>query len=207
MSKQTNLQVSRLFEMRQRERCGELFSTWRTTVIESRAQKESHRIATTFFYKNLLTKTLSTWRDYVTYKKHKRQQDEEKCCAFRKTQARLVWAVYFQKWQIKLNELLEDERKNELACGFREKNLKMTMYTSWRAHIRACQLKILQQKQANAFLEMRLKAQFFIRWREQQQEALMMKDQNASALLLWSTNVLKKCLSAWIDWYRAKKVR
>lgn len=175
-------------------------------VSESRAERESLKIASTFFYKRLLVRIMTSWRKYVDYKQTKREQDREKIVCYEKLQTRLIHKEYFELWERKTNEAIEERRKTHLAESFYEIKLKKLAYLNWRVHISCCHKVKIQEKQANAFLEMRLKAQFFIKWRLEQQEALAMRDRNVTALLLWSTNVLKKCLFAWIEWYRLKKV-
>lgn len=204
--KATNRHVEACFVNKQRQRCGELFSAWRTRVTESRLERESEQLASAFRLKRVMTNVIVEWHKYAKYRRERHQRDEQMLIEYRCAERKLLVTAYFRVWAEKTDVRIVEAGKHRLAQGFYENKLRNQMYSNWRFYVAQCRHERMLERQANLFVEMRLKTEVFFTWHSRYKQECEMRERNMNALLLWSLNVQRKYLTAWIDWCRARKV-
>ncbi len=205
--KEINFQVECKFQKKQREKSLEILNRMQLHASESRQDKHYEDLAATFYLKNLMLRIISEWKSYSSRKITKRTNQTEQIEAFKSLKKKLVIRSFYSKWTRRTDEALKDAKRSKLAVEFSHRNQRKKVLHAWKIFIKNCRYRRLLDNQANLFLELRLKTEFYYRWCNVYERELSLKDKNRRALIFWSLTVQQKYLAAWIKWFQFKQIQ
>lgn len=229
--RELNKYVEEKLRIKQTLRCAELWSQWRFVFDESRRERRNTSLALALHSKHLLNRvgiclqsrdicfssrafsfhahqqTLKSWRSYVQQRQEKRDRDQVKLEACRLARFKLIGKWVFQMWSQRTEDIIASNMKHRMAAVCYERRLKMCAYSEWRALVAERSREKARKRQADLFLEMKLKTEAFYTWCIKYKIECEMREKKANALLLWSLNVQRRCFVSWLDWCRQQKVR
>lgn len=202
--KQTNRIVEEMFKLKKRDKCIEVLRQWKYEAEQSKLDKNNEQLAITFYLRHLMVKIIDEWRGYTTSRALKHYNDQSMIENFTKTKSKLVTTRIFLIWKRKTNDLMSEDQKEQKAIEFYNRKLATKLLMAWRVYFKFCIRKKLLQNQAKWFFEMRLKTEFYFKWCVKYQDEYNQREKNEKALFLWSINIQKNCLNAWLEWHREK---
>ncbi len=203
--KMLNRLVDEMYKLKEAERAGEMFRTWRDHVHESQVEKRNEQLAMTFYLKQLMKKILSEWNLFATMKVLRRLEGTKKLEEFATIRSKLISKEFFTVWSKKTNEQLEFKAKAKRADGYFIKKLNRKTILVWRDHVRFAKHKKMLARKADSFLEIRIKTEFYFKWCIKYQMEYELQEKNERALLLWSINIQKTCFKAWFGLHQVKR--
>ena len=200
--KKQNQSVEIKYKLAVKENARHLFNRWRLSTQQSKHDKENEQLANTFYLKHLMLKIVHEWQSYAEYRSGKRSLLQQSILNVNKMKLKLM----FSKWKQKARESMSEQSRLHLAERFHAKNIQKWLFNEWkRKYIPQSRLMKTKQKQANWFLEMRLKTEFYFKWSLKYDEEQRLRNKNMQSLLFWSINVQKTHLAAWIGWFKMNK--
>lgn len=202
--KDQNQIVEIKFNQKQNQFKRDLFTRWLLGVREAKTEKTNELIAQTFYIRHLMIKIVREWSAYCEYKSLKRLELTQATQDVNKIKLKLL----FLKWKQKTRELMSEQAKHELADRVYKRNLIKKMLKEWRLkYVPQSRLIKSKHKQAERFLEIRLKTEFYFKWLLKYELEEKQRDKNRKALLFWSLNVQKTHMQAWFRWSQEKKLK
>ena len=203
----TNQQVEEKFKLKQKERCLELLQHWRTQTKLNKLELKNEQLAYTFYLKHLMTKIIKEWNGYASEKALKRYNDQLMIEDFNKTKTKLVLNNFFELWKKRTHEAMGIECKEKLAVSVYNLKICGKVVSAWRVYVNMRRRKKILNEQAEWFLEMRFKTEFYFKWKAKFEIELKNRDKNQRALLLWSINIQRTCFTAWASWIKQRKLK
>lgn len=202
--KAQNQLIEQKFNQKQFEFKSFLFTKWLTVIKNEQTARLNAQIADTFHIKHLMIKIIHQWSQYSQHRSIKQSAQNKAIEQFQHIKQRLL----IQKWKQKTKELMSQQAKQQLADRVYAANLNRKLFKEW--HVTYCsksRLMKLKNQQADWFIEMRLKTEFYFKWCSKHQQEQSLKSKNTKALIFWSINIQNKHLNAWFNWYKMNKLK
>jgi hypothetical protein len=202
--KEQNSLVQIKYDKKLNEKKLNYFHEWLNQTRQLKQDRLNEHLACTFYFKNLLLKSLNEWMNYTEYKSIKRYESNQALIKMQNIKKKLIYLKWKQKTMDKMNE----KSKFELAAKYYSNKLIKKLISKWRIDfIQQCRSINLKNKQANWFLQMRLKTEFYFKWLVKHENEEKLKDKNRKALLFWSINVQREHFRAWFKWFQLQKLK
>ena len=202
--KTINLIVEDKFKLKQRERQMKALEMLRQNAAECRLEKRNEQLAATFYLKHLLMKIIDEWHLYTQNKALKRFNQAQMLDKFELIKKKLLIKSFFSKWNHRAKIVMSESTKLVIAINFDKKKHLAKGFSAWKAYLKQSLHEKLLNNQADYFLSMRLKTEFYYKWCQAFENETKLKFKNQQALLFWSINIQRTCFGAWLEWRAVK---